>query len=112
MNNQVLYNDSLVTLDKTNLQIKNYFFPFGKSKIINLTDIESVSVEPLTLITGKYRIWGTGNLTMWFPMDGKRMKRDKIFIFSLRTQRIKPAVTVTDSMEFESMLRKMKIPLK
>ena len=110
--NPILYNDSLVTLGRDILIVKNYYFPFGKSKTINVSDIESVSIEPLTLLTGKYRIWGSGNLKMWFPLDGGRIKRNRVFIFALRTQRIYPAVTVKDSDEFESQLRKTKISLK
>ncbi len=110
--NLILYNDPFVTLRSDILIIKNYYFPFGKCKTINISDIESVSIEPLTLLTGKYRIWGSGNLKMWFPMDGGRMKRDRVFIFQLRMQKIFPAVTVKDSGEFELQLRKAKIALK
>ncbi len=50
--------------------------------------IESIEIKEPTLLNGKYGIHGSGDFETWFPRDGKRPSRDKIFIINLNNIRI------------------------
>ena len=104
-----LYSDKLVDLYFDRLVLKNYYFPFGRSKVIQLIDIASFEVFPCTIMSGKYRIWGSGNFRTWFPLDTQRPKRDKIFMIVPYHQRTQCAFTVENSKVFEQLLRDKKI---
>ena len=93
----VLYKDSLVIVTDESIELKNYYFPFGKSKNVYFKEIEWFKTTVPNLRTGKYRWWGTGDLVSWFPMDDKRQNRDFIFILKSYKQKIKICFTVEDS---------------
>ena len=62
-------------------------------------------VEP-TLVTGKWRWWGTGDLKTWFTADFSRNKRDKIFFLILQKQkRIVIGFTVENTEKIKNILR-------
>ena len=104
-----LYSDKLVDLFSDRLVLKSYYFPLGNSKQIQLTDISSIEILLPSITTGKYRIWGSGNLSTWFPLDSGRGRRDKIFHISLSSQKIKVSFTVEHSAEFELLLRNIQV---
>jgi hypothetical protein len=56
--------------------------------------IESIEIKEPTLLNGKYGIQGSGDFEKWFPRDGKRPSRDKIFIINLNNKRRRIGFTV------------------
>jgi hypothetical protein len=91
----VLYQDSLVLITDHSIIIKNYYFPSGQSKVVYWQQVKSVSVEPLTLFTGKGRAWGMGIKPYWFHCDWKRFWKKFMFVFDTGNL-IKPALTPDD----------------
>ena len=77
----ILYNDSLIRIEDESISLKHYYFPFVSKNILN-TGIEKIESEVPTLANGKWRIWGTGTLIIWFPFDILRPIRNKIFVIS------------------------------
>ncbi|MDW5562025.1 MAG: hypothetical protein SA339_02275 [Methanomassiliicoccus sp.] len=97
----VLYSDSLVRLSDRGIS----FLTSSPSRTVPYSEIEGIaSLEP-TLRNGKWRIWGTGNLSTWFVWDGRRPSRDRIFVATLRGEGTKLGFTVEDSFRVESILR-------
>lgn len=104
-----VYKDKLVQLFSNRIVLKNYYFPFGAGRTVPLLEIGNVEILTPTILTGKYRIWGSGNLTTWFPLDSGRNRREKIFLLTLSTQKVKIGFTVEDTPLFELGLKKTKI---
>jgi hypothetical protein len=55
-------------------------------------------------VGGSWRIWGTGDFQTWFPLDGKRPRRDRIFVASLRDTSQRIGFTVEDSQKVAGIL--------
>ena len=106
--NDILYSDKLIEISDNSILIRKYYFPFG-SKRVNLADIESITTYKPTLLRGKYRYWGTGDLRTWYPPDN-RPKRDKIFIMKLKGKWWRIGFTVENSQTVLNLLRN-KCPL-
>ena len=97
MNQNILYSDKLVEISNDSILFRQYYFPTFLKKIIKLSDIDKIVVKKPTLITGKYRYWGTGDFLHWFPLDFQRNKRDVIFILFRKNKRLRIGFTVEDS---------------
>lgn len=54
---------------------------------------------------GSWRIWGSGDLHTWFPLDGARPNRDRIFIMFLRNRYWRIGFTVEHSNEVTEILK-------
>ena len=78
------YKDGLVEITDREIVFHQYYFPFGGDRHVSLSDIESIEVRPRSFWGGSWRIWGSGDLRTWFPLDGARPSRDRIFITHLR----------------------------
>lgn len=104
MNEEIIYSDKLVEMTKDTILFRVYYFPFGK-KLIKWSELENVEVKEPTLLNGKYRIHGSGDFKTWFPRDGKRPSRDKIFIINLLNKRSRIGFTVEDSEKVISILK-------
>ncbi len=78
MRPNTIYSDSLVKVYETNILFQNYYFPFG-SKVVEFSDILGFEKKSPTILNGKWRIWGTGNFIVWYPLDWKRPRRNSIF---------------------------------
>ncbi len=99
-----LYKDSLVEVTDQEIVFHRYYFPFGNDKHVPLSQIESIQARPPSLISGSWRIWGTGDFQTWFPLDGKRPRRDRIFVASLRNTSQRIGFTVEDSQKVAGIL--------
>jgi hypothetical protein len=92
-----VYKDKLIEISHDFLLLKNYYVPFGNPKRVPFEEIESVTAEKPSLSVGKWRIWGTGNLTSWFPLDFARPRRDLVFMVCLRGKTIRVGFTAENS---------------
>lgn len=93
----VLYKDKSIVITDQDITINSYYFPLGQSKIIPWNNVKSVSTEPLTVLNGKYRMWGMGLKPYWFNSDW-RANKDQMFVIDTGKY-IKSALTPDD---FES----------
>lgn len=104
MKEGMLYQDNLVEIKNDSILIKNYYFPYISKKIL-FTDIETVEIKEPSLVNGKWRIWGTGSLTVWYPIDIHRPMRKEIFFIAYKNKKIKTGFTVADSDKVEGILK-------
>ena len=104
----VLYADSLVEISDDSILLKRYYFPVGARRI-KLSGIEQISVQNPTFTTGRYRLWGSGDLRTWFPMDLQRPRRTKIFIIRLRKKWRRIGFTVEDEAMVERIFRERQL---
>jgi hypothetical protein len=93
------YKDALIEIDDREIIFHRYYFPTGTKKRVLLSDIESIEVRQPSTFGGSYRLWGSGDLRTWYPFDGNRPTRDKIFRATLRGRRIRIGFTVERSGE-------------
>ncbi len=100
----IIYSDSLVEITDGFILFKKYFFPTLASKKVNFTDVNFIEIVEPKLFTGKYRIWGTTNFNIWFPLDTKRNKRDAIFILHRKGKSKLIGFTVEDPGKVKSIL--------
>lgn len=107
MNPRMLYADSLVRLTDEAIVLENYYL--FTSRTIPLTSIDRIEVYPATLLTGAFRLFGSGNLRTWFPLDWQRPQRDRIFIMRLKECWYSVGFTVEDGAMFEQILWKLRL---
>jgi hypothetical protein len=107
MNN--IYQDALVEINEREIIFHRYYFPTGSDKRVPLSDIESVEVRQPSTFGGSYRIWGSGDLRTWYPLDRQRPKRDRIFRANLRSQKVRIGFTVERSEEVINVLKQLNL---
>jgi hypothetical protein len=100
-----LYCDRLVEVTDQEMVFHRYYFPFDGDRRVHLSQIESIQVRPPSIWAGSWRIWGTGDFRTWFPLDGGRPSRDRIFIASLRNNCGFIGFTALDSQKVAGILR-------
>ena len=105
MRRKTLYRDSLIEIREDSILLKHYYFPFI-SKNILVSKIERIENKEPTLMNGKWRLWGTGRFTIWFPIDILRPVRNKIFFITYKNRHIKTGFTVKDSERVEEISEK------
>lgn len=87
----IIYEDKYLICDDEALTVKDYFFPMG-SKRIAYDSIKKVQEDNLTLLNGKFRIWGMGLEPKWYHLDLERMGK-KCAILLDTGEFIKPVIT-------------------
>ncbi|MBV9846954.1 MAG: hypothetical protein JOZ47_18095 [Kutzneria sp.] len=83
MTDEVLYDDGLVTLDHEGITLRRYYFPLAISKRISYAAIMEVRQQPMGTWSGKGRLWGSGDLRHWAPLDLSRPSKDTAIILNL-----------------------------
>jgi hypothetical protein len=105
---EILYKDNSISITDQDITIRTYYFPSGQSKVIAWRDIKSISVQPLTLTNGKYRMWGMGLRPYWFNSDWRANKR---FMFVINTGHFIKAAMTPDDFEAAKKAIETKISL-
>ena len=100
-----LYVDRLIEIWPDKMVFHHYYFPTFMSKRVPMDKIERIWTESCTLRTGQWRIGGSGDGRVWFPLDFQRPQRDRIFFATLRTQKINIGFTVERPEEVEMVLK-------
>lgn len=90
------YDDGGVACTDAALVIRRYYFPAGTRRIL-YADIADVRRIPLSFMSGRYRIWGSGDLTHWFNLDAGRPNKRVAFIIQVAGRHIKPVITPQDA---------------
>jgi len=99
----ILYSDSLVEITEEAITLKNFSLLL-RPKRIEFSQIERVEARAPSLKSGKWRLWGSGDLRTWFPLDRHRMQRDTIFFVFLQSSWKRIAFTVEDSIRVRRIL--------
>lgn len=100
-----LYVDSLVRISNDSITFLHYSFPLLSPRRVLFADIDHISVKEPSLFTGKWRIWGSGDLRTWYPLDTGRPSRDRIFHVTLKTRGMNIGFTAEHSVRVFSLLR-------
>lgn len=104
MEQGILYSDTLVEITGETILFRTYYFPFGKKQIA-WQDIDRIEIHEPTVLHGAYRIHGSGDFKTWFPRDGKRPIRDRIFIIHMLNKRRRIGFTVENSEKVISIIK-------
>jgi hypothetical protein len=98
------YDDGRIGCGPDRLEIHSYYFPFG-TKSVPYTHIQGLQrIEIKGVLSGKWRIWGTGNPRYWANLDIKRPQKQAGFVVDLGGM-VNPIVTPDNPDAFESVLR-------
>jgi hypothetical protein len=92
----VLYSDRLVSISEDAITFRHYSLPFGSPRRVEFSDIDRFTCEPPTVTNGKFRIWGTGSFSTWYPLDRHRPDRDRIFFATFTGRKMRIGFTVED----------------
>ena len=106
-----LYKDTLVCISGDSITFFRYSL-FLRKKTVPLSEIDHIDVKAPTVMNGKWRLWGTGNFTIWFPLDVSRPSRDRIFIATFRNQRMQIGFTVENSLDVIHILRSCMVDVR
>lgn len=99
-----LYDDGLVVLDERGLTLRRYYFPLGTSKRIEYADVRGVTECTIGTWTGRYRLWGSGDLRHWAPLDTHRSAKRSAIVLDLGGT-VRPWFTPDDVGRVMSLLR-------
>ena len=99
------YDDGLIQLDRQALTLRRYHFRSGTSKVIPLGSILGYKVEPLGLLTHRFRLWGSSDLVRWLPLDVQRPLKSTLVTLELPDTRWSPAFTPADRDRFLEILK-------
>lgn len=89
----VLYDDGRVTCDDEGLTVRWYYLWGGKR--IPYRTIRSATTFPLRPVRGKWRLWGSGDFTHWYNLDGNRPNKKTGVELDLGG-RVRPCITPDD----------------
>jgi hypothetical protein len=103
MTNNIVYSDKLVEINDDSILVRDYYYPFG-NKRVSFGDVESIVVKKPSLLSGKYRYYGTGDFRTWFPPDN-RTSRDKIFIIKIKKKWWRIGLTVENSQTVFNLIK-------
>lgn len=100
-----LYKDRPVEITDQEVIFRHYHLPFGNDRHVSVNQIERFQARPSSFWGGSWRIWGSGELQTWFPLDGTRRSRDRIFMNLLRGRSRRIGFTVERSSEAAKVLK-------
>ena len=103
---QIVYKDKLVEITQDTILFRHYYFPMGDKKI-DISNIKKLEILKPTLMSGKWRIHGTGDFTTWFPWDSGRPKRNMIFRITLHKGWCRIGFTVENSDAVKAIFEKI-----
>ncbi|HET9075602.1 MAG TPA: hypothetical protein VFN68_01605 [Acidimicrobiales bacterium] len=87
------YDDGRIALDHDGVLIRWYYL-WG-SKRIPYSSIREVARRPLTGVSGRWRIWGSGDFVHWWNLDPKRPGKSTALVLDVGG-RVRPTITPDD----------------
>jgi hypothetical protein len=93
------YDDGKIVCRPGRLEIHSYYSPFG-TKSVPYTEIKGLQrIEIKGLLSGKWRIWGTGNPRYWANLDLQRPRKKVGFVVTSEARSVpsSPPTTPTCS---------------
>jgi len=102
------YRDRWIECGPDEIRIRAYYFPWG-TKRIRYSSIRSARLVDLGLLTGRGRIWGTGNPRYWASLDPKRPMKKVGLILDLG-HFVRPVITPDDPDAVAAAIREASEP--
>jgi hypothetical protein len=99
----VPYDDGRVALDDNGVTIRWYYL-WGTRRI-PYSSIGSFKRRPMGRLTGKGRIWGSGDFRHWWNLDPRRPSKNEAIELRLKSGRLIPTITPDDPDQVEAILR-------
>lgn len=98
-----LYRDRWIECTEQELRIRGYYFPWGTRRIAyrSIRGLRRVDMEALT---GRWRIWGTGDPHYWASLDPRRPGKKTALILDLG-RFVRPFITPDDPDAVEAAIR-------
>jgi hypothetical protein len=93
-----IFQDKKLEIYRDFVIIKDYYAP-RLDKKLSISEISEVWVENLTVLGGKYRLWGTGTFLRWFPFHLERSSRDKALVIRRKSGLIKSTKVTLDAQD-------------
>jgi hypothetical protein len=97
------YHDRWISCTDDEIRVRGYYFPWG-TKRIPYGSVRGMRRVAISLLRGKARIWGTGNLRYWASLDPKRPTKSVGFILDLGRP-VSPFLTPDDPGAFDRAVR-------
>ena len=97
------YHDERISCSADEIAIRGYYFPWG-TKHIRYDSIRAMQRVNMGALTGRARLWGTGNPTRWANLDHRRPFKTVGFDLDIGGP-VKPLLTPDDPDEFEQAMR-------
>ncbi len=94
----LIFQDKKLEIYREFLVIKDYYAPWLDKKL-KISDIRDVWVEDLTVLGGKYRLWGTGTFLSWLPFHAERSCRDKALVVKRKSGLMRKAKITLDTQD-------------
>ena len=107
----MLYEDQWIRCDATTLEVRGYYFPLARSKVIAYRDIRGVTPIRLGALTGRWRIWGSSNRRHWWHLDWSRPHKDTALVLDLGTA-VQPVITPDDPAQVAAIIEARRQPSK
>ena len=98
----MLYDDGRIACDDHSVVIRRYYV-WGSAKTIPYDTVRSVTRQPLSWLTGKWRIWGSSDFMHWWNLDPGRPKKETALVINVG-KRILPTITPDDPDAVERIL--------
>jgi hypothetical protein len=98
----VLYRDRWIECTSEALIIHWYYFPFGK-KTIAYGRIRGMQEIQMQALTGKWRIWGSGDLRHWWHLDPGRRHKDQALVLDVGAAFV-PVITPDDVAQVRNII--------
>jgi hypothetical protein len=99
----VLYRDRLIECTTEALIIHGYYFPLGTKKIIPYNRIRGIQEIEMGALTGKGRIWGSGDLKHWWHLDPGRLRKQRALILDVGSFFV-PIITPNDTTQVKTIV--------
>lgn len=98
-----LYRDRWIECTPEALVIRGYYFPFGNKKTIPYHRIRWVREYEMGPLTGKGRIWGSGDLRHYMNFDPGRPRKKRALILEVG-RFIRPVITPDDTAAVKAII--------
>jgi hypothetical protein len=98
----VLYRDRWIECTSEALIVHWYYFPFGK-KTVPYGRIVGIQEIKIGRLTGKWRIWGSGDLKHWWHLDPDRPHKDRALVLDVGCSMV-PVITPDDVDQVEAII--------
>jgi hypothetical protein len=87
------YDDGRIACTDDSLVIRRYYFPVGDKRVA-YDSIKLVRRTPL--LTGKGRIWGSGDVVHWYNLDPGREGKSAALTVEISGRKVMPVITPDD----------------
>lgn len=98
------YDDGTIVCGPERLEIHSYYFPFGTKRVPYPRINGLRRIEITGVLSGRWRLWGTGNPRYWANLDLRRHRKKAGFVIDLGRW-VSPIVTPDQPDAFESVIR-------